>query len=520
VSSPLAPRPSQDDVIEACVAAERAELIRTAIPHARFDPEPGAILSWRGETDRLEPGEATRAIVRGWMEVLGPTTAPALARRLGLRAGDVEIALAALERDGVVLRGRFTPDAGDAPVEWCERRLLSRIHRLTLGRLRREIEAVSTADFVRFLLRWQHVAPRTQLHGRAGIAQVIGQLQGLELPAPAWERDVLPARIAFYNPDDLEALCLSGEVAWGRLRMLREVTEDAGTGGARARRPGAGGPRGRRGPTRAAPLAFALRADLPCLLEPGPAGLALVKGLSAVARDVLAHLERRGASFLPDIARATGWLVPHVEEALWELVSRGLVTGDGIAGLRLLLAPQETRRLPHRRLRAIRGARLGDRPIPVGRWSLLRQEEASRASQDEVVEALARQMLRRYGVVVRELLARESRAPSWRELVSVYRRLEDRGEIRGGRFVAGLVGEQFALPEAVEALRAVRRKPDERETVVVSAADPLNLLGILFPGPRLPPFSGRAIAYRAGIPIATGDLASILAHLRSVPSQA
>ena len=203
------------------------------------------------------------------MQTLGPTTAPELAKRLGLNRGDVLIALAALEGDGNVLRGRFTPGAPEEPIEWCERRLLSRIHRLTIGRLRREIEAVPVADFIRFLLRWQHLLPGMQLHGREGIAQVIGQLQGLELPAPAWERDILPARIALYNPDDLEALCLSGDVAWGRLRLLREPQElDTQDGEANGDEPAR--PRRRRAPTRSAPLAIALRADLPALLEPGP----------------------------------------------------------------------------------------------------------------------------------------------------------------------------------------------------------------------------------------------------------
>jgi len=263
-----------------------------------------------------------------------------------------------------------------------------------------------------------------------------------------------------------------------------------------------------------------LRADLPALPEPGPADLDAIKNLSTVAREVVAHLERRGASFLADIARATGYLAPQVEEALWELVSRGLVTGDGIAGLRLLLKPQEERRLPHRRLRAIRGAQLRERSIPVGRWSLLRGDEAGRVSKDQTIEAFAWQLLRRYGVMIRELLAREGRAPSWRELVSVYQRLEARGEIRGGRFVAGLVGQQFALPEAVEALRAVRRKPDETETAIVSAADPLNLVGILLPGPRISPFSGKVIAYRGGVPVATGDLGAVLSNLQSATPSA
>jgi ATP-dependent Lhr-like helicase len=519
------PRPgdasAHGELIEAYVATERLRLAGAGMPGVRFEPDLSPLPLDRGEAEHAEQGEAIRTIVNGWLEVVGPTTAPELATRLGLGVGDVQIALAALEADGIVLRGRFTPGAPDEPIEWCERRLLSRIHRLTIGRLRREIEAVSTADFMRFLLRWQHVAPGTRLHGRAGIAEVIGQLQGLELPAPAWERDILPARIAVYNPDDLEALCLSGEVAWGRLRVLREPADlDVGEGGEDNGGRAARRARRRRAPTRSAPLAFALRADLPALLEPGPVDLDAIRDLSPIARDVIGHLERRGASFLPDIARATGWLAPQVEEALWELVSRGLVTGDGIAGLRLLLKPQEERRLPHRRLRAIRGAHLRDRVIPVGRWSLLRGDETAQISKDQAIEAFARQLLRRYGVVVRELLARESYAPSWRELVLVYQRLEARGEIRGGRFVAGLVGQQFALPQAVEALRAVRRKPNEMDSAIVTAADSLNLVGILLPGSRLSPFSGKVIAYRAGIPVATGDLGSVRSHLRSSASQA
>jgi ATP-dependent Lhr-like helicase len=244
-----------------------------------------------------------------------------------------------------------------------------------------------------------------------------------------------------------------------------------------------------------------------------------MRDLSPVARLVATHLEQRGASFVADIARTTGCLVAQVEEALWELVSRGLVTGDGIAGLRLLLKPQEERRLPHRRLRSTRGAFHRDRLIPVGRWSLLREGDALRISRQEAAEAFARQLLRRYGVVMRDLLARESLAPSWRDLLQVYRRLEAAGEIRGGRFVAGLIGEQFALPQAVETLRAVRRKPDETETAIVSAADPLNLVGILLPGPRVSPFSGKVIAYRSGIPVAVDDLGAVLSHLQSATSQ-
>jgi ATP-dependent Lhr-like helicase len=498
---------------EAFVAAERLRAVRAALPGARFHPEIAAPPPARGEPEVPEPADAIRAIIQGWMEHIGPTTIPAIAARLGLSQRDVHVALVALEGQGAVLRGRFSPGATDDAVEWCDRRLLARIHRLTIGRLRREIEPVSAADFIRFLLRWQHAYPGTQLHGREGLLQVLGQLQGLELPAPAWERDVLPARIAHYNPADLEALCLSGEVAWARLR-LQPIASDSDVepaldAGRRARR--------RQAPTRSAPLAFVLREDLPVFLDPAPADLASVEGLSAAARDVLGHLAERGASFLADIARATGRLPAQVEGALWELVARGLVTGDGLAGLRALLKPEEKRRLPHRRLRMLRGAVLRERLLPLGRWGLLHPvgaEQEPRPQREAMEEAMAGQLLRRYGVVYRELLTREGRAPAWRILLGIYRRLEARGEIRGGRFVAGFVGEQFALPEAVEALRAVRRKKGEVETVIVSAADPLNLVGIVTPGARLSPYSSQVIAYRAGVPVEVGDLGAVRQRLR------
>src|SRR5579862_599142 len=389
----------------------------------------------------------------------------------------------------MALRGRFTPGTQDE--EWCERRLLARIHRLTLGRLRREIEPVSAADLLRFFFRWQHVQPGTQLHGRAGLLDVIGQLQGLELPARGWETHVLPARIARYDPADLDGLCLAGAVVWGRLRAGTPPAEGESAG---PRRSGA--------PNRAAPLAFVLREDVPWLIAPAPPNAS--DDLPSGARAVLGHLERHGASFLPDLARATGLLPAQAEEALWTLVARGLVTGDGVAGLRGLLARAEGRRA--RRLRAVRS-----RLVPAGRWALLRTAGAEPA-EDGL--RFARQLLRRWGVVLRELLARETRMPPWRTVLAALRTLEARGEVRGGRFVAGLVGEQFALPEAVDALRAVRRRHDESETVVVSAADPLNLVGILVPGARIAPATRDVIAYRDGVPVDTGALGAVLSRTR------
>jgi ATP-dependent helicase Lhr and Lhr-like helicase len=280
---------------------------------------------------------------------------------------------------------------------------------------------------------------------------------------------------------------------------------------------GAEEPGRRHAPTRAASLGMVLREGLAHLVDWGSVGPEEMAGLSSTARAVVRHLQTRGASFLPDIARAVEQMESRVEDALWELVARGLVTGDGIAGLRLLLAKGDAKREVHRRFRSLRGGRAMTRHVPVGRWSLLREPESAVARQvpdREVEEAMARQLLRRYGVVLRELLAREMRAPAWRTLVGIYRRLEARGEIRGGRFVAGFSGEQFALPEAVEALRAIRRSQGVREVMLLPASDPLNLVGILTPGNRVSPLSGQTILHVDGVPVDVGDPAGLRARLR------
>ncbi len=459
---------------------------------------------------------ALQRAVQGWMGISGPVTTEGLAARTGLHVESVARALTALEGSGVVLQGRFSPGGrADAPVEWCERRLLSRIHRLTLGRLRREIHPVSAADFIRFLLRWQHVQPGSQLHGRDGVHQVVRQLQGMELPAPAWEQHVLPARMAAYDPADLEHLCLAGVVTWGRLRRDTGVPEDdpaaAGLWDAAplALRPAAGKTR-RTAPTRSAPLAFVIREDLPHFLDPEALDWRGLQGLSAAARDVAAYLQEHGASFLADVARATGHVMVRTERALWELVTRGQVTGDGIAGLRMLLTPELKRKDPRR------GGRKGAaaQAMPVGRWSLWRKEDS--ATPEAGTETLARQLLQRYGVVFRDLLARETRCPPWRLLLQAYRRMEARGEIRGGRFVSGFVGEQYALPDAVEAMRSVRRLAPDKESVIVSCTDPLNLVGILTPGPRVPVQSHQSIAYLNGAPAEVGPLGNVLSRVQPV----
>jgi len=430
------------------------------------------------EIVREAPDEMLRTVVQGWMQCAGPVTAAVLAARIGLRRADVERALALLEGAGVVLRGR-------------------------------EIEPVAAAEFMRFLFRWQHVQPGGQLHGRDGLAQIIGQLQGLELPAPAWEEQVLPARVRPYDPGDLEYLCLSGVVTWGRLAPggAADTEDEAGDGdgvAARQKR------RRRRAPTRSAPVAFVLREDLSRFLHRTRIAWKSANGLTSAATDVAQYLADHGASFLTDIAQGTRRMPSEVEDALWELVTRGLVSGDGVAGLRRLL--QGGRRPQRASLRR----RTGARPLPVGRWALWHSgtETAGREARHEVV---ARQLLRRYGVVFRDLLVRERSVPPWRDLLETYRLWEAQGRIRGGRFVAGLVGEQFALPEAVDALRAVRRVPEGADLVVVSAADPLNLVGILLPGSRVSPFSGMAIAHRNGAPVDVGPLGAMMRSLQRRP---
>ncbi|MHB1843632.1 MAG: DEAD/DEAH box helicase [Deltaproteobacteria bacterium] len=405
----------------------------------------------------------------GWLDALGPTTVGALAGRLGLPLNAVDQSLHRLEAAGKILRGRFSP--GAVETEWCERGLLARIHRLTLGRLRREIEPVTTKDLFRFLLRWQHLQPGSQLAGLAGLREVVGQLQGISAPAGAWEREILPSRLARYEPAWLDQLCLSGEVAWGRL--VPPGVERDGSGPVR-----------RNAPTRAAPVSLFLRQELPWLFALAREGVkppALPEAAAAL-RDLLAG---RGASFVPELQLATGRLETELEGALWELVAAGEVACDGFAGLRRLIQP------PHhpRHAQAI--------PWAGGRWSLLRPPVAVAAA--DAALPFARQLLRRYGLVFRDLLSREPCAPPWRELVSVYRRLEARGELRGGRFAEAFAGEQFALPEAVELLRAVRRTSGEPERVIVPGSDPLNLIGVLTPGARVPAVLGSQLLFVDGV---------------------
>jgi ATP-dependent Lhr-like helicase len=414
-------------------AAERSDLVRAVYTAPRFEPPIANPAGGRAVPDSTE--RCAAEILRGWFECSGPKRAPELARDLALPRYLVDAALAQLEVEGQILRGHFSPAVpAGSELEWCHRRLLSRIHRLTIGRLRREIEPVSTAGFYAFLRRWQHMAEGGQLHGADGALQVVKQLQGCEFPAASWETEVLPRRVAHYKPEYLDQICLSGEVSWGRLSPHPAFERDEEDRHSRVR------------PSRVAPLAMFLREDAEWLLA-GPHALQ-AESLSHPAREALAALQTSGACFFGDLTRATGRLASEMEDALWELVAAGLVTADSFENLRALLDPK-------RRAGQGRGRTSRPRHAP-GRWALLGRSKSARPAADRH-EAFARQLLLRWGVVFRDAATREPVAPAWRDLVVALRHMESRGEIRGGRFVAAFVGEQFALPEALDLLRAIRR---------------------------------------------------------------
>jgi ATP-dependent Lhr-like helicase len=393
-----------------------------------------------------------------------------------------------MEASGSVLRGNFTGLAqGNEPgtIEWCDRRLLARIHHLTVATLRKQVEPVAAAQYMRWLLRWQHVAPQSQLSGERGLLEAVRQLQGFEIPANAWERHILAARVNNYDPAALDQLCLTGAVGWGRLSPHPATLEDSGEG------------RRRVVPTSVAPITFFVRDDSDWM-QPrhGDDEQNFDRVLSEAARSVLEFLRRRGASFFADIVRGTERLKAEIETALWELVAAGMVTADGFENLRSLINP--------RRRNATGTPKLTRPRHTGGRWSLLYPGEG--ADRSKVVGATCWMLLRRYGVVFRETLARESNLPKWRELLIAFRRLEDRGEVRGGRFVNGFLGEQFALPEAVESLRAMRNLPASGEIVTISAADPLNLVGFIVPGERVAAISGKYVSFRDGVAIESQEL--------------
>ncbi len=464
------------------------------------------------------------SIVLGWMESIGPTTTGELADRLYLPAEAVNASMIRLEGQGQILRGQFREGIGVGrqakdesphasrftPHEFCHRRLLARIHRLTIGILRKEVEPVTASEFMGFLLHWQHVVPGSRQHGEAGLQLVIGQLAGFEAAASAWEPQLLRSRIAKYEPELLDRLCLSGAVCWGRLSPHPRLSQSGDTD------------RRRIIPTSTAPISLFPRDDSEWLMNAvrGETTTALAEPssqLSPVAQDLHRVLTQQGASFFNDLVRITHHLPTEVEQGLWELVAAGFATADGFDNLRSLMDPHRRRAEGRERARRPRHA--------AGRWSLLRGTEplmvdgqwssgpdqaishqpsaigSSTSTQHSTLSAkVAHQLLRRYGVVFRDLLARESLVQSWRDLLVQYRRMEMAGEVRGGRFVSGFTGEQFALPEAVEALRAIRKASGaSSHEIKLSATDPLNLAGVILPGPRVPAVPTNFLVLKDGV---------------------
>ena len=469
------------------VALERLDCLLAAYPGAVMEPALRIPDSHRGNDGEAWTHDAALVeVVRARLSGSGPQPLPAIAASLALPDSTVAIALGQLESEGYVLRGRFTP--GVEEEEWCERHLLARIHRYTIRRLRREIEPVELQDFMRFLFDWQHLTPDTQWQGQDALPQLLSLLEGYEAPAGSWEPDLLALRLPDYSILWLDDLCRAGKVVWTRIDAPRSA---AG------------------GPVRSTPIVLLPRRQAALWHGvPQPSGPPEVSPRAALVLDAL---RRHGAMFLDEFGYEVRMLPVELENALGELVTTGLVNADSFAGMRAMLLPSSKRASNDRKRR--RGA--GPTMEEAGRWALVRRAEAEapvdpaapprrRRLSPETLEHVAMTLLRRYGVMFWRLLEREAAwLPSWRELLPVYHRLEARGEIRGGRFVAGFSGEQFALPEAIPLLREVRRRPHDGALVLLSGVDPLNLSGTLLPGDKVPALAANRILFRDGLPVAS-----------------
>jgi ATP-dependent Lhr-like helicase len=478
-----------DQGVDFWVPLERLDCLQAAYPQAHGSPALIVPDSHRGNGgEAWTRDSALVEIMRARLTGFGPQPLGAIARSLALPESTALIALAQLESEGYVMRGRFTPGVQDE--EWCERHLLARIHRYTIKRLRREIEPVERQDFMRFLFDWQHLSPDTQLQGQEALPQVLAQLEGYEAPAGAWESDLLALRMGDYSILWLDDLCRAGKLVWTRIGAPRS---SAG------------------GPVRSTPIVLLPRRQTALWNSlPAPAG---PPEISLRANDVLEALRRDGAMFFDELQLDTRLLPVELENALGELVATGLANADSFAGMRAMLLPASKRASNDKKRR--RGA--GPSMEEAGRWALVRRASADpdnaagasgkstrRRIDPETLEYVAMTLLRRYGVMFWRLLEREAAwLPSWRELLPVYHRLEARGEIRGGRFVAGFSGEQFALPEAIPLLREVRRRPQDGGLVCISGVDPLNVCGTLLPGDKVPALAGNRILFRDGVPVAT-----------------
>jgi ATP-dependent Lhr-like helicase len=453
------------------LALERLTCLQAIYPHAATTPP---LVPLPGFDERQEPEQALVELIRARLSGFGPLRLNEIGGPLNLPSLQVEQALARLEGEGYVLRGQFSPQQSE--IQWCERHLLARIHRYTVKRLRREIEPVSLQDFMRFLFDWQHLSTTNRLQGSAALGEVLGQLEGFTAPASVWESDLLPMRLKDYSMTWLDEACRSGKTVWAR------IAPPGKTSGATLK---------------TTPIVLLPRPRINLwrsLCEPND-----LNELSQRAQNVHAALAEHGALFFDELITEAHLLRTELENALQELVAAGLVNADSFAGLRALITPSSRR--VNRSSRRGRGAFFGGMD-DAGRWALLRRASAS-VERSETLEHIAMTLLRRYGVVFWRLLEREAGwLPSWRELLRTFHRLEARGEIRGGRFVSGLAGEQFALPEAIPLLREVRKRPVDGSFIAVSGSDPLNLVGTLLPGSKVPALSGNRVVYRDGLPAA------------------
>jgi len=464
------------------IAIERLGQFKGVYPHATLYPKkevPKQI-----EHEAWPADKALVEIIRGRLEILGPVLVKQLATSMELEHSLIEQALLLLENDGFVFRGQYTPNSNTQ--EWCERRLLARIHRYTLKRLRHEIQPVSSADFMRFLFNWHQLGAEHKPEGAEALFEIIHQLEGYAAPAAAWESDILPARMKDYEHSWLDAICLSGRMIWGRFKLpgrnseIETPVKKAAT------------------PIKTTPITLLSRTNLVLWKNLIDRNQYHPDELSDAAQQIREILVNGGASFFDEIVRATGMLHVQAEKAVHELVAGGYLTADSFTGLRALLVATK--------YKTGRRHKVNFNMEQAGRWSMLQNGSIRAEETDaEYTEEMARILLRRYGVVFRKLADHEDAAPPWRDLIKVYRLMEARGEIRGGRFVDGVWGEQFALKEAVTAIRKVRRDKESEQIVSISAADPLNLTGILTTGKRIPAYYSNRILYKNGVPIAVKE---------------
>ncbi len=481
------------------VATERLGFVhalqQVVVAKQGVDPTLAGESKKNGAYEAVAVEDALRMLTQGFLQLLGPTTANGIASLAGLASRAIFQQLVAVEMQGLALRGVFEgsgPAADDSSIEWCERRILQRVHRLTLGTLRKQIEAVSPAVFMRWLLRWQHLATQTQLSGEEGVLEALLQLEGFEAPAVEWERTLLPQRVKDYDGKWLDALCLSGAIGWGRISPHPAWASGDGAAPRRVI------------PTNMAPITFYVRESaewLATALDSKSVDESkLQAALSPEALSVRATLRDRGACFSSDLQRMCVLSKQQTQTALWELATAGLASADGFDQLRAMM---DSKRKPLIAEPVANGAKRGTRST-AGRWSLFLENHSpeltvpQRARVEEAsLEAATRMLLQRYGVLFRDLLQREANAPRWRDLLRMLRRLEARGEVRGGRFVTGFSGEQFALPEAVESLRATRDLKSD-EVISIAASDPANLIGVIVPGERTAAVAGRRVWLRGG----------------------